>query len=130
MTRPDDKQRALDDFPTNSGMTQWIISWFETHKETLRECLSQPEGVTDGWRSVETAPKDGTKFMAATSFGTRQVWFDAEINDFTFGQLTYDSNGSLCYVGVQEVESLFKLWMPFPAAPVLAKLDAAIKEKV
>jgi hypothetical protein len=121
MTR-DRIQQALDSWPKKSPYKRTMLQqhqilgrWFDAHKDTIRTVLES--ALNDGWQDISTAPKDGTRFITNSAFGVRQVWFEDEINDFTFGQLSYGTGGYLCYVGINDVGGSFSKWRPFPAPP-------------
>jgi len=66
-----------------------------------------------GWQSIETAPRDGTRFLTWDSYyGVRmgRAFMRADHDDW----LSYvDSNGSSHKGGIRASH-----WMPLPAAPV------------
>ena len=76
-------------------------------------------GASAGWQSIETAPRDGTRFLTWDSYyGVRmgRAFMRADHDDW----LSYvDSNGSSRKGGIRASH-----WMPLPAAPVDGGEDA------
>lgn len=76
-------------------------------------------GASAGWQSIETAPRDGTRFLTWDSYyGVRmgRAFMRADHDDW----LSYvDSNGSSHKGGIRASH-----WMPLPAAPVDGGEDA------
>jgi len=76
-------------------------------------------GASAGWQSIETAPRDGTRFLTWDSYyGVRmgRAFMRADHDDW----LSYvDSNGSSHKGGIRASH-----WMPLPAVPVDGGEDA------
>lgn len=79
----------------------------------------QPQVVPDGWRTIDSAPKDGTEFQGWVSWGGRDGWwepkcrFNADTEAFeVWGRVDYDQDGWDSHAVT------VSYWIPTPAAPV------------
>lgn len=70
--------------------------------------------VVHGWAPIESAPKDGTHFLA----WMRESWI--EVMYYDDGNLYYGSDGDAPPRG----RSLPKYWMPKPASPDLPNVPS------
>lgn len=62
-----------------------------------------------GWQPIETAPKDGTRFLAVSRSGSQRVdWFD------TSKQGTWNGRSQFWQ---ERPKDRYTHWMPLPAAP-------------
>ena len=92
-----------------------------TTRETRHPATSPgvTAGASAGWQSIETAPRDGTRFLTWDSYyGVRmgRAFMRADHDDW----LSYvDSNGSSHKGGIRASH-----WMPLPAVPVDGGEDA------
>ena len=79
----------------------------------LAEPNHQPHAVSQGWQDIETAPRDGSDFLASTAYGVRLVFWDT-------------ARGGVWSVWPGRDKALHPThWIPLPAPPSPAKTDPA-----
>lgn len=64
------------------------------------------------WQSMESAPRDGRRFLHCDGSIAKECWFSKAINDFTFGKLNSDWNE----IAARETSTL-RFWQPLPLPP-------------
>lgn len=116
-------ERNLKEFPKSSSNMRYAnnIKYYNT----ISQALSRPQ--VDGWQPIETAPKDGGRFLGLTSYGV-------EIVKFTKGKRSKYYNMEKGFIGVEQDSTCIPArntkqaqnqpakWMPLPKA-----LDAVKK---
>lgn len=72
----------------------------------------QPHAVSQGWRDIETAPRDGTPFLCfhpddvfSAQTGIDLIWYEPSIKTYTM-----DGDNEVPFAGIIH-------WMPLPAPP-------------
>jgi hypothetical protein len=103
---PPGRGRALE-FPAAQADLQGV-------RDQLQEAIAEyrtPEREPDGWRPIDTAPKDGTTVLVLWDDGAVGAWWD--ILNARFSVIRIDRHGCGCCSSDYDKPTH---WMPLPAA--------------
>jgi hypothetical protein len=116
---------AVMSAPLPGGDEVWTAIPADRRRDFIRAALraALPDGA--GWRDMDSAPKDGTRFDAwrveqATGTGHRvtDVYWDAEFNEWTHGSRSFQRPVEAPVHAETDIPVVaLTHWRPLPAAP-------------